>query len=68
MSAVLVTPAEAGAQPERESDSIERRKSWIASAASVSPATIILRPLYSGGLWLPVTITPLPVAKWWVAK
>ena len=33
----------------------------IASPCKVSPASIIFRPLYSGGLWLPVTATPLPV-------
>jgi hypothetical protein len=49
-------------------DATRRRSSWIDSAASVSPSTIIFRPLYSGGLWLPVTITPEPVAKRCVAK
>jgi hypothetical protein len=40
----------------------------MASPCSVSPATIIFSPLYSGGLWLPVISTPEPVPKCWVAK
>ncbi len=38
------------------------------SPCSVSPAIIIFRPLYSGGLWLPVISTPVPVPRWCVAK
>ena len=33
-------------------------KFWILSAESVSPAIMILNPLYSGGLCEPVTMTP----------
>ncbi len=38
------------------------------SPCSVSPAIIIFRPLYSGGLWLPVISTPVPVPSRCVAK
>jgi hypothetical protein len=37
------------------------RSAWISSPYSASPPTIIFSPLYSGGLWLPVTATPVPV-------
>lgn len=37
------------------------------SAKSVTPATIILRPFHSGGLWDPVTATPVPFPKCFVA-
>ena len=30
---------------------------------SVAPPSIIFRPLYSGGLWLPVISTPEPVSR-----
>jgi hypothetical protein len=48
--------------------SMRSRSAWIASPCSVSPATIIFSPLYSGGLWLPVISTPEPVPRCWVAK
>ncbi len=48
--------------------STRERSRWIASPESVVPAITILRPLYSGGLWLPVTITALCVPSSYAAK
>ena len=40
----------------------------MAPSCRVSSATMIFNPLYSDGLWLPVTMTPLPVPRCFVAK
>ena len=42
--------------------------SRMSSPCSVAPPSIIFRPLYSGGLWLPVTATPVPLPVSTVAK
>src|SRR5258706_122331 len=49
-------------------DSILLRKRWTSSPARVIPASTIFNPLYSGGLWLPVTATALPQASSCAAK
>ena len=51
--------------PRREIALLDARAAGPGSPrrTSVSPATTIFRPLYSGGLWLPVTATPEPVLE-----
>jgi hypothetical protein len=41
----------------RRASSIQVRSSAMAGPYSVAPPTRILKPLYSGGLWLPVIMT-----------
>ena len=48
--------------------SMTRRSSWIRSPYSVPVPTHSLKPLNSGGLWLPVIMTPPSAPKWWMAK
>jgi len=43
------------------------RSACTPSPYSASPASTILSPLYSGGLWLPVISTPDWVPSSWVA-
>ena len=49
-------------------DTANKKAEKTASPESVSPAITIFRPLYSRGLWLPVTMTPLLLLKKCVAK
>ena len=48
--------------------SMRVRRSRISSPYSALPPTTIFRPLYSGGLWLPLTATQLPQFRWCAAK
>src|SRR5882672_4628489 len=64
MSTRRCLPAPLASSP----DAMRRRSRCTSSPASVVPASTIFRPLYSGGLWLPVTATALPQPSSCAAK